>query len=169
MKKQDKRPIAYAPREIISYGDGNIAYVVGYFVSKAYVGEVEKMYYKNGAINSTYFIEFVGGRETTYQMHDFQKEVLGNNGEFYVEDENANYERKWHVFNSYKACKKYVCELNAEHANNLRNRINEYGITDSLKLWINLHKQAVKYGKKLEETYITEQERGRSSENTNNF
>ena len=163
MARKDMRPVAYVPREIRAFGDGGSDTVVGYFVSKAYIEEVVKWYDKNGKAGHQYCIEFMGGRELTYDMYTQQSE----RGVFSVEDHTADFKPKKWAFGSFKECKKCVCELNSEIAEQRRGWVKEYGATEHNKLWANLHKQAREFGKKLEEMYITEQER--QPENTINF
>ena len=160
MENENKRPIVYVPRVLTAYNDNNMEIMIGYYVSKAYLNFAGKWYNEDGTVACKYGVNFVN----RFEMKDADFEILDEDGEeFYVETSDLNISRN-EVFKDYKACKEYVDELNLKFAQTV-------GTTSASKIAkrMELHKKALEFGAKLEEKYISLEEREQISEDVKSY
>ena len=150
----NKRPIVYTIREIRTYNDEYEECRIGYFVSRAYVTHLDITYHKTGAAVKKYDIDFCDMIYT-----DFNSTPI-----WIVENGSKNEEYQSKIFKDYASCKNYVDQQNYIFATTV-------GTPAASKIAkrMELHKQALKYGAKLEEKYIPLEERQEVSENVKNI
>lgn len=140
MKHFNHPPIVYVAREIWIYDELGKIYDVANFVSKAYLKKAVIQYENDGNAYKEFFVDL---KPIKYQKQD--------NSMFYTQD--GNNIKVFHVFKDYVSCRKYVDNLNS------------YIVSDIYHFPISLytqrhsiHDNAVQYGKKLEEGFISLEE-----------
>ncbi len=146
----NKRPIAYTIRELLTYDDEYNECLIGYFASRAYVTHLDITYHKTGAVVKKYDIDFCDMIYTNFNSSPVWIVENGSKSEVYQSK----------IFKDYASCKKYVDE---------QNRIYFTQNHTTMPRRMELHKQALKFGAKLEEKYIPLEERQQVSENAKNI
>jgi hypothetical protein len=133
---KDKRPMVFVPRKLMHFTKTDC--LSGYYVSKAYVNFVGKTYNKDGSITKEYLVDFVNELE----LLDITDEYLSDI---------ANNISMTEIFASFDDCKKFVDEQNSLlYAN---------GDPCIKKARQMILSKINYYGAKLEEQYISPEER----------
>ncbi|MBQ3502422.1 MAG: hypothetical protein IJA72_02045 [Clostridia bacterium] len=146
----NKRPIVYTIRELLTYDDEYNSCLIGYFVSRAYIAHLDITYHKTGAAVKKYDIDFCDMVYTNFNSSPVWFAENGSKSEVYQSK----------IFKDYASCKKYVDGQNSIYFTQNHT---------TMPRRIELHKQALKYCKVLEEKYIPAEEREKISEDVKNY
>lgn len=143
--RESKQPVVYVARELrVSDGDGG-QFVMGWFVSKAYLTRKVIDYTTSGTRNCNHIVDFNIGPA-----------IFAIDNNVGIHAENGDGEPKAEIFRDYKSCKEYVNQLN-------RDRFEYFASSKSAYRWKGYaeekFKEVMEYAKYLEEKYIPEVER----------
>ncbi len=141
MERENKRPLVFIARKLATYNENNQEIIIGYYVSKANLQNYTVSFDIDGKLRECYTVVFDG----TFHMVD-ENEIYAEND--WGKDTNE-------AFIGFNACKKYVDKINKEL---LFRRVKGKRGAEEDKI-INQYIKAKEIGERLENEYITQEEK----------
>ena len=152
---ENKRPIVYVARKLTYYNE-NVELCPGFYVSKAYLHFAGNTYNEDGTITKEFKVDFINRFEYLDKKDD---DMLWD---FHAETSDVM-PYKSEVFKNYAECKRYVNRQNYK-------RLNTVGfVSPSRLVRLEAYKQVINYGAKLEEKFISLEEREQISEDIKSY